>query len=170
MWDVMTLKFIAVALVAATTVLPGLATSVEAQKTSTPEPQAKAQASAQPKTEALKAPALVSAQEVSQGLHPDRTDVQRNAFWPSVSGKDVRWSIKVDEVTTGWFSGFKVRGKVTSTMQVSCELEDAPDTKAIIAKINKGDRVFCTGKLKGTFVVLFGLTTVSIAGSAISRN
>ena len=108
---------------------------------------------------------LPSARDVSMGLDTRWTDVQRNAFWQTVRGKDVRWTLQVDEVTTGWFSGFKVRGMASPTLQVSCELEDGPEAKVLVARINKGERVVCAGKLGQSYIVLFGLATVQIDGS-----
>lgn len=108
--------------------------------------------------------ALPSSREVSSGLSASRTDVQREAFWETMKGKEVRWAIEVSDVTTGWFSGFKVRGMATPTLQVSCELEDTPETRSAVRQINKGDRVICAGKLGNTFVVLFGMGTVMVEG------
>ena len=107
---------------------------------------------------------LLTAREVSIGLSASRTDIQRDAFWETVKGKEVRWLIEVSDVTTGWFSGFKVRGMATPTLQVSCELEDTAALKATVAQINKGDRVVCAGNLGKTFVVLFGVATVLVDG------
>jgi hypothetical protein len=123
---------------------------------------------AQTTGKASPAQTLPSARDVSLGLDGRRTDVQRDAYWATVKGKEVRWVLQVDEVTTGWFSGFKVRGMVSPTLLVSCEMEDKPATKAIVAGINKGDRVICVGKLGQTFVALFGMATVIVDG-AIDR-
>ena len=105
-----------------------------------------------------------TARAVSSGLSGDRTDLQRDAFWDTVRRKEVRWTLEVSEVTTGWFSGLKVRGMATPTLQVSCELEDTPAMKSAVQDINKGDHVVCSGKLGRTFVVMFGMATIMIEG------
>ena len=116
-----------------------------------------------------KVPMGPSIREVSEGLAASKTDVQRDAFWPSVKGKDVHWVLTVDEVTTGWFSGFKIRGLITPTFQVSCELEGNPEVKNLVGQINKGDKITCDGKLSDTYLLLLGLRTTAIDATGIRR-
>src|SRR2546423_1248714 len=60
---------------------------------------------------------------ISAGLSGNRTSVQRDAFWETVKGKEVRWLLKVIEVVPGWISGYYVRGLASPTLSVSCQLE-----------------------------------------------
>ena len=124
-----------------------------------------AAADAQSSTSTGSIVSLPTAREVSLGLSPSRTDLQRDAYWETIKGQKIRWRIEVTEVTTGWFSGFKVRGRASSTLQVSCELEETPALKATVAQINKGDLVVCEGNLGQTFLVLFGVTSVIVNGT-----
>jgi hypothetical protein len=105
---------------------------------------------------------------VSAGLSGTRTSVQRDAFWETVKGKEVRWVIEVFEVVPGWFSGYYIRGSASPTLAVSCELEGTPMTKTIAEKINIGDKVVCSGKLGDPTMVLFGQAAVSVKGAAIA--
>jgi hypothetical protein len=108
--------------------------------------------------------------DVAAGLSSNRTSVQQNAYWTTVKGKDVSWTIQVIEVVPGWLSGYYVRGSASASLAVSCEIDDGgPATKGMVAMINIGDRVACSGKLADPMMTMFGSAAVTIKNGRISR-
>ena len=109
-----------------------------------------------------------TAREVASGFAANRSTVQQNAFWASVKGKQVRWTIKITDVVPGWLSGYYVRGNALPNLGVSCELDDGPTNKALVQRLNVGDRVVCAGRLDDPTMTLFGVIAVTIKNGVIS--
>ena len=106
-----------------------------------------------------------SANQVFARLTDRYTEAQREAYFSeNAAEKNVRWTMKIIEVTRGWWN-FDIVGDVGRGNTVLCKIDISEATTKQVTTLAKGKRITCAGTIKG-YIRLMG-TTIMIDDATV---